>query len=239
MAKAFRQDGLDFSEKLLEPALKTLKQASTEELFVAVGSGALGPREVLFAAVPELRAPARAVEPMMLSRPRGRLGGGPLVTARAEGRSEAAAEGPMAITGLPPGTPVQYAGCCNPVPGDAILGIINTGRAITIHRRDCHTLESFSATPERFFEVGWEAQQSGAHTAKLSLCAANEPNVLSGITNAIAKQDGAIASLRVTRRQDECDVALEAEVRDLRHLANIMAGLRACPGVIRVDRARS
>lgn len=239
VAKAFRQDGLDFSEKLLEPALKTLKQTSTEELFVAVGSGALGPREVLFAAVPELRAPARAVEPMMLSRPRGRLGGGPLVTARAEGRSEAAAEGPMAITGLPPGTPVQYAGCCNPVPGDAILGIINTGRAITIHRRDCHTLESFSATPERFFEVGWEAQQSGAHTAKLSLCAANEPNVLSGITNAIAKQDGAIASLRVTRRQDECDVALEAEVRDLRHLANIMAGLRACPGVIRVDRARS
>jgi GTP pyrophosphokinase len=239
VAKAFRQDGLDFSEKLLEPALKTLKQTSTEELFVAVGSGALGPREVLFAAVPELRAPARPVEPMMLSRPRGRLGGGPLVTARAEGRSEAAAEGPMAITGLPPGTPVQYAGCCNPVPGDAILGIINTGRAITIHRRDCHTLESFSATPERFFEVGWEAQQSGAHTAKLSLCAANEPNVLSGITNAIAKQDGAIASLRVTRRQDECDVALEAEVRDLRHLANIMAGLRACPGVIRVDRARS
>jgi hypothetical protein len=53
VAKAFRQDGLDFSEKLLEPALKTLKQTSTEELFVAVGSGALGPREVLFAAVPK------------------------------------------------------------------------------------------------------------------------------------------------------------------------------------------
>ncbi len=247
IAKAFRQDGLDFSEKMLEPALKALKQASLEELFVAVGSGVLGPREVLFAAVPELRAPARAVEPMMLSRPRGRLGGGPLVTARGDGRVEgrgegrgesAAAAGPMAITGLPPGTPLHYAGCCNPVPGDAILGIINTGRAITIHRRDCHTLEGFSSTPERFFEVGWEAQQSGAHTAKLSLCAANEPGVLSGITNAIAKQDGAIASLRITRRQDECDVALEAEVRDLRHLANIMAGLRACPGVIRVDRAR-
>lgn len=238
IAKAFRQDGLDFSDKQLEPVLKQLKQASLEDLFVAVGSGALGPREVLFAAVPELRGPARPVESLMLTRPRGRLGGGPLLTGKGEARGDAGMAQPMAISGLPPGTPVHYAGCCNPVPGDAILGIINTGRAITIHRRDCHTLEGFSATPERFFEVGWEAQQVAAHTARLSVCAANEPGVLSGITNAIAKQDGAIASLRITRRVDECDVALEAEVRDLRHLANIMAGLRACPGVIRVDRAR-
>ncbi|NCY26758.1 MAG: hypothetical protein EBX37_18575 [Alphaproteobacteria bacterium] len=79
------------------------------------------------------------------------------------------------------------------------------------------------------------AARAGDHGREFAVVA----NVLSGITNAIAKQDGAIASLRVTRRQDECDVALEAEVRDLRHLANIMAGLRACPGVIRVDRARS
>ena len=234
IAKAFRQDGLDFADKLLEPALKTLKQPGIDDLFVAVGSGALGPREVLFAVFPELRGPARAVEPMMLTRPRGRLGAGPLVTTR----GETGAVGPMAITGLPPGTPVNYAGCCNPVPGDAILGIINTGRAITIHRRDCPTLEGFAATPERFFEVGWEAQQSGPHTARLAVLAANEPGVLSGITNAIAKQDGAIAALRISRRVDECDVSLEAEVRDLPHLAKIMAGLRACPGVIRVDRAR-
>ena len=234
IAKAFRQDGVDFADKLLEPALKGLKQASIEDLFVAVGSGVLGPREVLFAVFPELRGPARPMEPMTLGRPRGRLGTGPLVTARGEAGTAA----PMAISGLPPGTPVNYAGCCNPVPGDTILGIINTGRAITIHRRDCPTLEGFSATPERFFEVGWEAQQQGPHTARLAVLAANEPGVLAGLTNAIAKQDGAIAALRISRRVDECDVALEAEVRDLPHLARIMAGLRACPGVIRVDRAR-
>jgi GTP diphosphokinase / guanosine-3',5'-bis(diphosphate) 3'-diphosphatase len=239
IAKAFRQDGLDFADKLLEPALKALKQSGIEELFVAVGSGALGPREVLFAVFPELRGPARPVEPMMLTRPRGRLGAGPSVTGKGDaGRGEGGAAAPMAITGLPPGTPVTYSGCCNPVPGDVILGIINTGRAIAIHRRDCPNLEGFAATPERFFEVGWEAQQQGPHTARLVVLAANEPGVLSGITNAIAKQDGAIAALRISRRVDECDVALEAEVRDLPHLARIMAGLRACPGVIRVDRAR-
>ena len=234
IAKAFRQDGLDFADKMLEPALKALKQPGAEDVFIAVGSGALGPREVLFAVFPELRGPTRAAEPMMLTRPRGRLGAGPLLGAP----GEAPAALPMAISGLPPGTPVNYAGCCNPVPGDVILGIINTGRAITIHRRDCPTLDGFSATPERFFEVGWEARQAGAHTARLSVLAANEPGVLAGLTNAIAKQDGAIASLRISRRADECDVALEAEVRDLPHLARIMAGLRACPGVIRVDRAR-
>ena len=234
IAKAFRQDGLDFADKLLEPALKGLKQPGLDELFIAVGSGALGPREVLFAVYPELRGPARPVEPMVLGRPRGRLGAGPLVTTR----DEAGTPVPMAISGLPPGTPVNYAGCCNPVPGDAILGIINTGRAITIHRRDCPNLEGFAATPERFFEVGWEARQQGPHTARLSVLMANEPGVLAGLTNAIAKQDGSIAALRISRRVDECDVSLEAEVRDLPHLGRIMAGLRACPGVIRVDRAR-
>ena len=62
-----------------------------------------------------------------------------------------------AITGLVAGMSVHYAGCCHPLPGDPIVGIVTTGKGVTIHINDCPTLESFAATPERFIDVDWDA----------------------------------------------------------------------------------
>ena len=236
VAKAFRQDGLDFSEKALEPALKPMGKTSTEDLLVAVGSGQVGPREVLFAAVPELRGPSRPLERMAMARPRGGFGAGPaLYTREREGQP---AGDSMGILGLPPGTPVNFPNCCNAIRGERIVGIVSTGRAIAIHRRECHTLEAFAATPERFFDVDWDPAHPEPRVARLVVNTIRDEGVLAGIANAIAKQDGAITQLRVAKRADECDVHLEAEVKDIRHLSALMASLRACQGVIRVDRAR-
>ncbi|MCX7932765.1 MAG: bifunctional (p)ppGpp synthetase/guanosine-3',5'-bis(diphosphate) 3'-pyrophosphohydrolase [Rhodovarius sp.] len=241
IAKAFRQDGLEFSEKMLEPALKALGKNSIEDVLIAVGSGQLGPREVLFAAVPELRAQARPAHRLALARPRGGIGAGPALLARDRGEArESTPRGEsMGILGLPPGTPVVFPHCCNAIPGEPIVGIVSTGRAIAIHRKDCHTLEAYAATPERFFEVAWDPTHGEARTARLTVKTINDAEVLAGIAHAIARQNGAITTLRVTRQGDECDVQLEAEVRDIRHLQDLMAGLRACQGVIRVDRTRN
>ena len=57
---------------------------------------------------------------------------------------------------------VHFARCCHPLPGDRIVGIITTGKGVTIHTIDCATLESFSDTPERWIDVGWEAVGDGA-----------------------------------------------------------------------------
>uniref|UniRef100_UPI0018DF569F RelA/SpoT family protein n=1 Tax=Roseomonas rosulenta TaxID=2748667 RepID=UPI0018DF569F len=77
IAKVFRAAGLDFSEKQVEPALKVLKLPDFEALCIAVAAGNHSPRDVLTAAVPELRTPARSIDQMPLARPRGRLGAGP------------------------------------------------------------------------------------------------------------------------------------------------------------------
>ncbi len=74
---------------------------------------------------------------------------------------------------------------------------------------------------------------------RISAIAANEPGALADLTNAVAKHDGAIGNLKVTnRQQDFFEVLLDVEVRDLRHLANVIAGLRAAGGVTQVERAR-
>jgi len=130
------------------------------------------------------------------------------------------------------------------VPGDRIVGIVATGKGVTIHTRECPTLESFSATPERFIDVDWDPSapmdpKSDGHTGRISVIADNDSRSLANVTNAIAKQDGDVVNLRIVNRQaDFFEILVDVEVRDLRQLINVIASLRAASGVHQVERAR-
>jgi GTP pyrophosphokinase len=187
---------------------------------------------VVTAAYPELRQAPRAPRMMPALPPRsGRMSDGPTTAP---------------ITGLVAGMAIHYAGCCHPIPGDRIVGIVTTGKGVTIHTRECPTLDGFSATPERFIDVDWEkAAVSGAlargegHTGRVGVIADNAPTAIAEVTNAIAKQDGIIANLRIVNRQaDFFEMLVDVEVRDLGHLSRVIAGLRAAGGVHQVERAR-
>src|SRR5271166_291105 len=234
LAKAFRQAGVDGSEKALDPALKALKLGAVEDLYIAVGNGNIGPKDVVHAAYPELRQSPRA--PRMVPPP----------PPRAHSRHPHKSDFDMPITGLVPGMAYHFAGCCHPVPGDEIVGIITTGKGVTIHGRDCPTLTGFAATPERFIEVDWNyttltgGRTDGKpphHTARISVIGANEPTALANLTNAIAKQEGSVASLKIVNRQaDFIEALVDVDVRDVAHLSKVIAGLRGAVGVKGVER---
>jgi GTP pyrophosphokinase len=235
ITKAFRQEGLDGTEKVLTGALKALKQASLDDLYLAVGNGNVGPKDVVQAVYPELRQAPRAPRMVPTLPPRTNL-------ARTTGLRDA-----MPITGLVAGMAVHYAGCCHPIPGDPIVGIVTTGKGVTVHTRDCQTLASFAATPERFIDVDWDMAASGAargdtkggYTGRISVIATNEPGALANLTNAVSKHEGAINNLKiVNRQQDFFEVLVDVDVRDIKHLSNVIAGLRGVSGISQVDRAR-
>jgi GTP pyrophosphokinase len=235
LAKAFRQAGVDGSEKALEPALKGLKIASVDELYIAVGNGNLTARDVVHAAYPELRQAQRAPR-MIPMLPRGV-------------RPAARADHGMPVTGLVPGMAYSFGGCCHPIPGDEIVGIVTTGKGVTIHARECQTLNGFAATPERFIDIDWNYEVIGrtgadgkghGHTARISVISANEPTALANMTNAVAKQDGAIANLKiVNRQQDFMEALVDVDVRDLSHLSKVIAGLRGASGIKGVERMKA
>ena len=237
LAKAFRQEGLDGSERALEPALKALKCPTIDDLYVAVASGHIGPKDVVHAAHPEMRETARA--PRMLP--------GMGLPPRPAGSRPKADGSPAGapIRGIISGMVVSYAGCCHPLPGDPIVGIVATGRGVTIHTRDCAQLQSFAATPERFLDVEWDdtlppqARGGQAYSGRINIIATNERDLLPNISNAVTKHDGSVLNLRVvSRQQDFCEILLDVEVRDLRHLSTVMAGLRATSGITQVERAK-
>jgi guanosine-3',5'-bis(diphosphate) 3'-pyrophosphohydrolase len=232
LTKAFRQAGVDGSEKALEPALKALKVAAIDDLYIAVGNGNLVARDVVHAAYPELRQASRGPRmiPPMLPR----------------GRAPARHDIDMPVTGLVPGMAFSFAGCCHPVPGDEIVGIVTTGKGVTIHGRDCQTLTAFAATPERFIDVEWNyetvgkngAAKGNGQTARISVIAANEPTAVADISNAVAKQDAAIVNLKiVNRQQDFMEVLVDADVRDVGHLSKVIVGLRGLKAIKGVERA--
>ena len=235
LTRAFRQEGLDGSEKVLEAALKHFKCASVDDLHVAVGNGTIGSKDVIHAAYPEMLEAARG--PRMI----------PGLLARPPSAKPPSRDSGMAITGLVRGMAVHYAGCCHALPGDPIVGIVTTGKGVTIHTKGCPTLETFAATPERFIDVDWEdadgADAPGAgskrntHTGRISVIAANEPATLANLTNAVARQDGAVTNLKIiSRQQDFIEILVDVEVRDLRHLSMVIAGLRAVSGLTQVER---
>jgi GTP pyrophosphokinase len=238
LAKAFRQEGADGSEKVLEAAAKTLKQATLDDLYVAVATGNLGPKEVVHAAYPELReARAPRMMPAFMSQ---------TLTARSPRNPSPRGDMAMPVTGLVSGMDIHYAGCCHPLPGDKITGIVAQGKGVTIHCKDCVQLEAFSTTPERFLDVDWDtgilarADRKTVFTGRVSVIASNNPTAMANLMNAISKQDGAILALKIVhRQQDFMEALVDIEIRDTRHLSQVIAGLRGATGIAQVERSRT
>ncbi|NPD66470.1 bifunctional (p)ppGpp synthetase/guanosine-3',5'-bis(diphosphate) 3'-pyrophosphohydrolase [Lichenicola cladoniae] len=234
LAKAFRQEGLDGSEKVLEAALKGMKCPTLADLYVSVGNGNLGPREVVQAAYPELRQAGRG--PRMI----------PSLPPRSGPRQDAAGTSGMSLVGLGSGVATHFAGCCHPLPGDRIVGIVATGKGITVHTAGCQTLESFAATPERFIDIDWDydaiarGSKVETHVGRISVIAANEPSILATLTNTASRHDGSVVNLKIVNRQlDFMEILIDVEVRDLRHLSSVIAGLRSAGGITQVERAKA
>lgn len=240
--KAFHEEGYEVTDKGLDGVKANFKQASTDDLVAAVGAGLVGAREVLTAVYPGLKQPRKpgGADVVPISRARAKAGG---KTGKApEGRAKRD-HGQIAIRGLIPGMAVHFARCCHPLPGDRIVGIITTGKGVTIHTIDCATLESFSEAPERWIDVGWDSVtegEGGVYTGRLKITVANQPGSLSSLSTVIARHEGNISNLRIVNRSmDFFDMVIDVEVSDVKHLADITAALRATPAINAVERARN
>jgi guanosine-3',5'-bis(diphosphate) 3'-pyrophosphohydrolase len=222
--KAFRQEGQDFSEKPLQAVLKPLNYATTEDLYVAVGEGILTGREVINAAFPQ--APDAEKDKVV-----------PLSRARRRGTAK---DNAVSIRGLIPGMALHFAGCCHPLPGDRIVGIVTTGRGVTIHTIDCDTLETYNDEPERWIDVAWSTDEAEpVHVGRINVTIANEPGNLGSLTTTIGKQGGNISNLKITNRsQDFFEIMVDIQVADVKQLSTIIAALRATPVINSVERAR-
>ncbi|GAB6053290.1 bifunctional (p)ppGpp synthetase/guanosine-3',5'-bis(diphosphate) 3'-pyrophosphohydrolase [Magnetospira thiophila] len=232
LKNSFRDEGYEMSEKGLEQTLKRFKVQSVEDLCAEVGAGIVPARDVLHAVYPGTRDDFkhRLRRALPLARVRQRL---------SRDKDKDKDQG-VPIKGMIPGMAVHYAGCCHPLPGDRIVGIITTGKGVTIHTIDCENLASYSDEPERWLDVSWDRDETKEdHVGRIRITLANEVGSLGAVSTLIAKNHGNISNLKITKRSlDFFDMLVDIEVQDVKHLINIIAALRASPVINSVDRAR-
>lgn len=142
----------------------------------------------------------------------------------------------LAIKGTE-GMVVSYAECCLPIPGDPILGFLQSGRGIIVHRDDCRQLDRRADKAIKLIRLRWDEQVSGEFKAEITVEVANRRGVLAMLASAIADAEANIGNIQVDPRDGRHnDVHFSLIVRDRTHLARVMRRIRMNKVVVRLYR---
>ncbi|HET6419590.1 MAG TPA: bifunctional (p)ppGpp synthetase/guanosine-3',5'-bis(diphosphate) 3'-pyrophosphohydrolase [Geobacteraceae bacterium] len=133
---------------------------------------------------------------------------------------------------------VRFGKCCNPVPGDEIIGFITRGRGVTVHTADCPI--AHASDPERRIDVTWNRDKSTALPVKIRVSCHDQKGMLANITQAITNCEANIAMASVYSTVDKRAVNIfQVDVTDLDHLNKVISSVMKLKGVIKVDRLKS
>lgn len=225
LEKECQKQGFDPEEvlkpTLLQEAARKFNLATVEDLYVTVGDGVITPFQALGRLKGEEESPPDEVVKNALKPWSGY--GKPSHGVRVKG-----------IDNLE----IRLAHCCNPLPGDAIIGYITRGRGVTVHRADCpNVLHHQETEKERIIEVAWDDGAEATYQVQIEALAMDRPNLALDIMTAVADTKTIINSIHArATRNDQALVDLKIEIRSLEHLEYIMDKVRRIRDVTEVKR---
>ena len=150
---------------------------------------------------------------------------------------EATIAQPLAIAGTE-GLVVSYARCCFPIPYDAIVAYLSSGRGVVIHRDNCSNVAAFGKQPDKWIPAVWQKDQQRVFSAGLLVDASNRMGILAEIATKIAAEQSNIVHVNVdSSHGDHSTISFEVQVRDRAHLARLIRAIRAMPDVMKVERS--
>jgi GTP pyrophosphokinase len=227
LEKQGRKDGVNIQKAVKDGSLR----AVAEEM-------SLGGVDELFSAVGYVRVTAKKIIGRLLpARPE---------MTKAEAQAQAEAEAAAATQAKSKSSDairiqgvdnvlVRYAQCCNPLPGDPIVGYISRGRGVTIHTHDCPNVQAFE--PERLLRVNWEGEEARPYPARMRILAKNIKGVLGRISVLLAEEGVNIDSGAIHSSVDgTTEILLTVEVTDASHLYRTIERVSTLDEVIEVKR---
>jgi GTP pyrophosphokinase len=134
------------------------------------------------------------------------------------------------------GLMVRYAQCCQPVPGDSVVGYVTRGRGVSIHRFDCPNLLLLAHEPERRLDIDWREADGERFVVRLTLEALDRRGLYADITSAVTGTGTDIRSMDLHGVDGRVSGAIIVEVENLAHLEKIMLAARRVKGVGEVAR---
>ncbi|MET0156469.1 MAG: bifunctional (p)ppGpp synthetase/guanosine-3',5'-bis(diphosphate) 3'-pyrophosphohydrolase [Methyloceanibacter sp.] len=244
LVRAFQRRNKTFTEGGLASALPRLSQKTAEDVMAAVGRGELASADVIRAMFPGEKpqeAPKRRRK--VKRNDEGWFGLRKVMGLkfRWPGSGERPREedtSGIPIRGMRGDLPVSFAPG-GAVPGDRIVGILTPGQGITIYPIHAEALKAFDEEPERWIDVTWDIDEDNPQRfpARISVTVLNEPGSLAQIATVIGEANGNIDNIKMTNSvPDYTEMLIDLEVWDLKHLNDIIAGLKAKDVVSRAVR---
>ena len=216
LINAFKNEEIDFSIGAVEKILKDFNCKRVEDVYELIGAGSVTATKILKAIFPELKI-------------------------KYLNNKNVNSISSIKLKGLTAGMSYHLAGCCSPLVGDNIVGIVTAGIGVSVHTVDCETLSSYSDSPERWINISWEKTSipNKLSISRINVILQNLPGSLGKVTSIIAKNNGNISNINFsTRKKDFFEIIIDIEVRDTNHLNNIIAALRLIIEVSSLNRIK-
>jgi len=207
----FEHIGKKATDKTLETAARNLRIDGADELLARLGSAELSARIVTHAVYPNLVPDAG---------------------------DEIGAD--YAVIGLSADQSFERARCCQPLPGERIVGITYRGRGVVLHAIDCERLAEYEDQPRRWLDLRWQdGKHAAAYDVTLEVTIGNDAGVLGRICTLIGEQKANISDLTfVDRKPDFFRLLVDIELRDAEHLHSVISALEAESDVASIARHR-
>ena len=196
-----------------------------DSLLVVIGYGKLSSHQVLTRLVPKEQLVDKGAAPKES------------IIGKLVGKLTGRQKGMVKVGGLSD-ILVSFGKCCNPVPGDSIIGYVTHGRGVSVHIRDCQKI--LAADHERLVEVEWDTAADISRIAKIKVVCIDKQGLLANMTEAITKAGVNITQAEIKTMEDKKAVnVFDLEIKGLDQLRHVMQGLEKLKGVISVERLRS
>jgi GTP diphosphokinase / guanosine-3',5'-bis(diphosphate) 3'-diphosphatase len=235
LAKVMRKHGLGIGSKTAEKALQKVAEEMNyqhaEDLLAGIGAGKVSAKQVgtkllkLMSKEDTAKVETQGTEEFTLATP--------MTPPRHKRRRQGAG---IKVKGIDD-VLVRLAKCCNPVPGDRIIGFVTRGRGVSVHRADCPNAADLLRTPERLLEVDWDLGSETTYQVEIYVEALDRLRLLQDVTAALAEAGvNILASSTTTHRDGLVDMRFLFELSDMGRLQEVFKDVRRVNGVFEARR---
>ena len=210
----------------LEPILKKYGFHSQEDLFSAIGYGGITTNQVLLRLIEEYKKANQVSEEQVAKENK-------------NAKRRNSQDKGIDVKGID-NLMIRFAKCCNPVPGDSIIGYITRGRGVSIHRSDCTNLLDDAVEKHRLIEVNWVGEHKAAYNAEIQIIARDRHALLADITNTLSDMKIPVTAVNArTSKNRYATININLEIVDTQQLEKVMKQFKRLTDVVDVHRVNA
>ncbi len=228
LEREFKRNSIQITPELLEETAKRSRFGSVDDLYAAIGYGGVSMSKII-QRIKESQIRAQKEQAQTL----------PTSEEISEATNRRSRRKGIIIEGVD-NCLIKFAQCCNPLPGDPIIGFVTRGFGVSIHKQDCvnviNNMDS-EENKDRWIKASWAGVDDETYRATVDIIAEQKSSVIADITSAIAINHISMHELNMHRlKNGNTNILMTIEIAGVEQLANLILRLKKIPGVISVER---